>query len=135
MARLILENGFYQAWLRCPTALQKRGPQQAFTPGASRAVGAPSAWISLVGLRPRRARLRFSRRGNFTQGAKVFQVPWDTRGMPQKSLKLKGKDRPEGIAAASDGVDGWLQQCNILKRWRMMSLQGFHLPTNSQDEP
>jgi len=35
------------------------GPWQLEPPGAWCTVGAPSDWVSLVGLRPRRARFRF----------------------------------------------------------------------------
>ena len=39
--------------------MEQHGPRRS--PGAARAIGAPSAWLSLAGLRPRRARLRFTR--------------------------------------------------------------------------
>jgi len=40
---------------------KKTAPSDSWSPGARCTIGAPSVWISLVRLRPRRAELRFSR--------------------------------------------------------------------------
>ena len=45
---------------------RQRPPGSAGEPGSTDAIGAPSAGLSLGGLRARRARLRFTRRGNHT---------------------------------------------------------------------
>ena len=39
----------------------KERPPMAFTTRGLMHLGAPSTWLSLVGLRPRRARLRFTK--------------------------------------------------------------------------
>jgi hypothetical protein len=66
------EVGFSQAWLRCPMAGEGAPGHQRGT-GAPSAIGTPSARLSLIGLRPRRARLRFTRRADANEQAEKEQ--------------------------------------------------------------
>jgi hypothetical protein len=52
--------------LRCPKGGKKK-PRRCCTSGAG-AFGAPSAWLFLAGLRPRKARRRFTRRRDCNHG-------------------------------------------------------------------
>ena len=65
--------GFSRHKLRCPRG--EMGPRPPAWAGAAlgSALGAPSAELSLVGLRPRRARLRFTRRQQRNQTANEEQ--------------------------------------------------------------
>ena len=98
-------------------------------------MGAPSAWISLVRLRPRRAGLRFSRPGDLTKAASDFQVPGDTRVMPRKSQRVRGTGPPKSPSVARGSWEAPLRRCNHLKRSVMMLNHSSNSPTDSREEP
>lgn len=52
----------------------EEAPRSGLDSGAS-AFGARSAWLSLVGLRPRRARLRFAKQGEDNDGEEGVTSP------------------------------------------------------------
>jgi len=113
----------------------KRSPQPSFWPGALGAMGAPSAWISLVGLRPCRSRLRFSRQGKGIQSESDFQGPGDTRVMPRKSLGVRGAGPPKSPSVSEGGGEFLFRRCNHLKRYMILFNHGSTSPTNSREEP
>ena len=69
----------------------QRDPWQRWSPGVGCAIGTPSAWVFLVGLRPRRAQLRFARHLHLTWISPRSEPPSDTGAMPQKIQPDEGR--------------------------------------------
>ena len=70
---------------------QEMAPGGRLPPEARRVLDAPSTWLFLVGLRPRRARLRFTGQDNYrTVGEEVPQTP--TRRNERKTVRTIFED-------------------------------------------
>ncbi len=67
--------GFSEAWQGCPRG--KKRPPAGNSRQRPEALGAPLTWLFLVGLRPRRARLRFTRQN-------IIEQQWFARTPCQK---------------------------------------------------
>jgi hypothetical protein len=92
-------DGFSRHGLRCPMG-GKRGPRPtSWKREPPSAIGAPSAELSLDGLRPRRARLRFTRRRDDSDN--------DRRGQEQCQGRWRGQEKCSeeiGVFGLDNGV-------------------------------
>ena len=96
---------------------KKKAPgQQAWTGAILKsAIGAPSAELSLVGLRPRRARLRFTRRANRSKTTEEEQEQWSAsvaNGLASTSVRLN----PGGSVFRAEVGPFWAPITTLL--WR-----------------